>query len=817
MDVKWKCATSGKIFPSKNKAKKFQRSMNKKDPSNIHQGLIRITVPEDKPQNISKGKLPEKKIPAKKTPKAGNRAKGTYKPSIRQDGSIFPTYEAGVIRIKESDWNTIGELLPNGARHEMVEETGHHLIFFDADAYAEIDFLMYEFNFCEQEMFYEDLKVALRNYDASMVIRAEDVCELGISTVNVVNGQCIETTPVKAGEGETLTVGELLEQIEPLTGLAIAYGKFKLPPARTATKTYGYGSRGSRGSTFTTSKKTTPTTTSKAKPVSKPITTTNKTVQTANKTLAQPKSQTTIYDEKWSMKPTMEKPQDEEESQEDDELEYDFAYDDFAWDMAFSSEEDFSRGYSSGWGSSVATVSAAPIFDKCHPIYGIKGMKLQVDRYVDLTPITQGGADEKDAETFGAEYEDVMRDVQNLSDDDYVDFCQHWGINPDDMEELSSFVMKNKDSPDVQGWITGRLMGFGVETFEAPKPKLTKNQLEDLKKMKVSTYYNNGEYAYVEVDNRGWKPYRTRTVQALLDKGIISIRRGESDSRLGFLGRIRDKEAYIVHLNPVAWEYPFTYREPYMPNLKQEGNKIIRGAETFEASEGGYKLNVATVPVEEAYAWSKGQFDKAGLNMKDYIPHFRENYQSLQDECASAIDVPRIEMPVIDPEQLKQFATSMMAGHLDVYAPFAEGRTEPYSPNDLYEDTEKALKFLYLGLQDGILQDDVVEATMTRTTVGLMRPTQSQIWLEKLIDNIIKFGTPQEDGSGAYGRDAIILGKTIAISQEGFILDGHHRYAQIVLVNPALKMQTLYIALPIRRLLEISRPYGNAIGNDQRG
>lgn len=610
--------------------------MNKKDPSNIHQGLIRITVPEDKPQNISKGKLPEKKTPAKKTPKAGNRAKGTYKPSIRQDGSIFPTYEAGVIRIKESDWNTIGELLPNGARHEMVEETGHHLIFFDADAYAEIDFLMYEFNFCEQEMFYEDLKVALRNYDASMVIRAEDVCELGISTVNVVNGQCIETTPVKAGEGETLTVGELLEQIEPLTGLAIAYGKFKLPPARTATKTYGYGSRGSRGSTFTTSKKTTPTTTSKAKPVSKPITTTNKTVQSANKTLAQPKSQTSIYDEKFTMKPTMEKPQDEEESQEDDELEYDFAYDDFAWDMAYGSEEDFSRGYSSGWGSSVATVSAAPIFDKCHPIYGIKGMKLQVDRYVDLTPITQGGADEKEAETF-------------------------------------------------------------------------------------------------------------------------------------------------------------------------------------EASEGGYKLNVATVPVEEAYAWSKGQFDKAGLNMKDYIPHFRENYQSLQDECASAIDVPRIEMPVIDPEQLKQFATSMMAGHLDVYAPFAEGRTEPYSPNDLYEDTEKALKFLYLGLQDGILQDDVVEATMTRTTVGLMRPTQSQIWLEKLIDNIIKFGTPQEDGSGAYGRDALILGKTIAISQEGFILDGHHRYAQIVLVNPALKMQTLYIALPIRRLLEISRPYGNAIGNEQRG
>ena len=782
MDVKWKCATSGKIFPSKNKAKKFQRSMNKKDPSNIHQGLIRITVPEDKPQNISKGKLPEKKTPAKKTPKAGNRAKGTYKPTIRQDGSIFPTYEAGVIRIKESDWNTIGELLPNGARHEMVEETGHHLIFFDADAYAEIDFLMYEFNFCEQEMFYEDLKVALRNYDASMVIRAEDVCELGISTVNVVNGQCIETTPVKAGEGETLTVGELLEQIEPLTGLAIAYGKFKLPPARTATKTYGYGSRGSRGSTFTTSKKTTPTTTSKAKPVSKPITTTNKTVQTANKTLAQPKSQKTIYDEKWSMKPTMEKPQDEEESQEDDELEYDFAYDDFAWDMAYGSEEDFSRGYSSGWGSSVATVSAAPIFDKCHPIYGIKGMKLQVDRYVDLTPITQGGADEKEAETFEANgfagrWEDgSLRLIEDEeADDDTV---------------IQFFVRKNNaDSYDV-------VLNDTLINDERLKP-MKDSSLGD-------SYWIIGK---IRRDRRGWK-----IIVPVLSENTITWQNDPYHSQ-GHRMLGSHRENLYGAVDSIMW----WFRE-------QDGGldfynwvKSSSDAETFGASEGGYKLNVATVPVEEAYAWSKGQFDKAGLNMKDYIPHFRENYQSLQDECASAIDVPRIEMPVIDPEQLKQFATSMMAGHLDVYAPFAEGRTEPYSPNDLYEDTEKALKFLYLGLQDGILQDDVVEATMTRTTVGLMRPTQSQIWLEKLIDNIIMFGRPQEDGSGAYSINSIILGKTIAISQEGFILDGHHRYAQIVLVNPALKMQTLYIALPIRRLLEVSRPYGNAIGNDQRG
>jgi len=106
---------------------------------------------------------------------------------------------------------------------------------------------------------------------------------------------------------------------------------------------------------------------------------------------------------------------------------------------------------------------------------------------------------------------------------------------------------------------------------------------------------------------------------------------------------------------------------------------------------------------------------------------------------------------------------------------------------------------------------------MVRNSVGLLRPTQSQIWLEKLISNIIQFGNPQEDGSGAYSQDSMIVDKTLAISSDGYILDGHHRYGQIVLVNPGLRVLTLQINLPIRTLLKVATPYGNAIGNDQRG
>ena len=232
------------------------------------------------------------------------------------------------------------------------------------------------------------------------------------------------------------------------------------------------------------------------------------------------------------------------------------------------------------------------------------------------------------------------------------------------------------------------------------------------------------------------------------------------------------------------------------------------------------QMNVTTTPVDMAFEWSKKQFQERGLIMSDYIPHFKENYLSLQEECRLAIDIPRIDMPVIDPDELEEFAEKLRGGSLDVFEPFALDGGELYSPRNLVVDSPEAINFLFLGYKDGKLEDDVVNAKIMLTAVGLMRPTQSQIWLNKIIDNIIEYGNPtfNQDGvkQGAFNTNSLILKKTIAISQEGYILDGHHRYAQIALVNPSLKMMTLYIGLPIRRLIEIARPYGNAIGNEQR-
>jgi len=71
-------------------------------------------------------------------------------------------------------------------------------------------------------------------------------------------------------------------------------------------------------------------------------------------------------------------------------------------------------------------------------------------------------------------YEYVMGMIEDLSDDDYMDFCYEMDIDPDDMEELSSFVMRNYDSNRVMGFLKDRGMVKGYQSdFVVEKPFTT--------------------------------------------------------------------------------------------------------------------------------------------------------------------------------------------------------------------------------------------------------------------------------------------------------------------------------------------------------
>ena len=225
------------------------------------------------------------------------------------------------------------------------------------------------------------------------------------------------------------------------------------------------------------------------------------------------------------------------------------------------------------------------------------------------------------------------------------------------------------------------------------------------------------------------------------------------------------------------------------------------------SEEGGFKFNVASLSLDKARDYAESEFNNAGKALQEVIPDFDKNYRNLQKACRSALDIPRIEMPVIEPDDMKLFTHKLALGHIDIFKPYKVDSFIGRFPKGL--NKKQGRQWITLGVKDGDLHDDIIKGKWTKFPAKKLKPTQSQIWLEKLVGNIIQFGVPQ-DGSP-------ITKASVIASQEGYILDGHHRYGQAMLANPPLKLMALYIPLDIKTLLAMGRSYGNAIGNKQKG
>jgi len=218
-------------------------------------------------------------------------------------------------------------------------------------------------------------------------------------------------------------------------------------------------------------------------------------------------------------------------------------------------------------------------------------------------------------------------------------------------------------------------------------------------------------------------------------------------------------------------------------------------------TEGGnYNLNVAKVPLDKARAYAEKIFgSKEALDKA--IPNFDKNYQGLQNLYKKeALDIQRIKMPVIEPDDMKKFDERLKSGSIDIFKPFAKGR------KDFDKIAQKeGEKWVKLGQKDGDPNDDKVPAKWTTLAGQKLKPLQGQLWLEKLVGNIKKFGAPKVGSP--------VLKTTIIVSKEGYILDGHHRHGQVMLTDPSLKMQALHIPLDVKTLLKMGKRYGEAIGN----
>lgn len=247
-------------------------------------------------------------------------------------------------------------------------------------------------------------------------------------------------------------------------------------------------------------------------------------------------------------------------------------------------------------------------------------------------------------------------------------------------------------------------------------------------------------------------------------------------------------------------------REKEKRAVMQKGvvvRELVRIAKLISASRArvAWQLNAASISLEQARQYAEEQFAAAGQELDKVLPDFDANFKLLKSKLGSAKNVPRIQMPVIEPSDMTMFNKRLNQGAIDIFKPYARGKL--HLPKSMSK--KEGEEWVTLGFADGKPNDDSIKARMGSTAAKSLLPTQSQIWFDKLIQNIIKYG-PAASGSP-------ILKQTIIVSKEGYILDGHHRFGQAILSDPSLALRSLSIPLGIDVLLKIGKTYGEAIGN----
>lgn len=225
---------------------------------------------------------------------------------------------------------------------------------------------------------------------------------------------------------------------------------------------------------------------------------------------------------------------------------------------------------------------------------------------------------------------------------------------------------------------------------------------------------------------------------------------------------------------------------------------------------GNWKLNVSRISVDQAMTFAEKAYKEFGGNYVADLPDLEANFSQLKTKMRLALDIPRIEMPVIEPPDIEQFAKDLEAGRVDIFQPYASGHIAQLFPWERSRPPMFGDKgWVTLGVKDGVPHDDVVNTAPQMIPVKNLKPLQNEIWFDKLILTCAAFGPPRA-GSPILTKGIII------VSKEGYILDGHHRFGQVYLTDPSLSIKGLRVDLDIDTLLKVGRSYGSAIGNQAK-
>lgn len=213
------------------------------------------------------------------------------------------------------------------------------------------------------------------------------------------------------------------------------------------------------------------------------------------------------------------------------------------------------------------------------------------------------------------------------------------------------------------------------------------------------------------------------------------------------------------------------------------------------------QADITHTTLEQAREVGEEKGGETFLAMKNFDKNFK-----LAQSIAKKGWMVRKDMPVIEKDDVKLLQHRLKNGSIDVKEPFSADTGKNPFPEGL--TGEQAKKWLKNGLNDGARKDDIIKVTEKQVRVGSLAPIQKQIFVDNALDFIFTYGTKTVEGCIKF------LSSTFYItSNDGYIIDGHHRFLAAALINPNMKVNTIAIDLPIETLLRLTVAYSDAIGN----
>ena len=223
--------------------------------------------------------------------------------------------------------------------------------------------------------------------------------------------------------------------------------------------------------------------------------------------------------------------------------------------------------------------------------------------------------------------------------------------------------------------------------------------------------------------------------------------------------------------------------------------------------ETGWKMELVKTSLEDARDFAVPLFEKFGRDLYKEIPNFDENYLFAQKKAGLG-KTKRKDMPVLTDDNLNDLEYRLKNGYIDVNNPFAKDNFKDPFPQGL--SGKEADYWMQKGLEvhDGSGKDDKIKVTREKVKIGEIKPIQKQIYFDKSITSIAQFGAKASKDFNTKKRNFVVSG-------DNRLVDGHHSWLQVLLLDPISKVNVVKLHIPMTKLLPVTLSFSDASGNSR--